>query len=251
MRSDRIARVTDKRRIFVGDVQGCLEPLERLLEKLRFNPEVDRLHLAGDLVNRGPDSLGVLRLVRSLGARAVLGNHDAHLLDVARGRYREKKSSTFEDVLRSKEREEMLAFLEGLPAMIHLGDILLVHAAVRPGWKPLQDFARLLNERLSAAHRHGISAFEDEDLYFALNARYCTKDGRLPKKDWPAPKRPFRNWVDFLDVQETVVFGHHARLGLQQGPGFRGLDTGCVYGGRLTAWIAEEDRIVSVSSRMK
>ncbi|MFH0945597.1 MAG: metallophosphoesterase [Planctomycetota bacterium] len=243
--------MTDQRRIFIGDVQGCLEPLERLLRKLRFDPERDRLHLTGDLVNRGPDSLGVLRLARSLDLVAVLGNHDAHLLDVARGRVPMMKSATFVDVLRAPDREELLALLEGLPAMIHLGDLVLVHAAIRPDWGPLDEVAPLLNERLAAAHRDGHSAFADEDLYFALSARYCTKGGCLPKKDWPAPERPFRNWVEFLKKRETIVFGHHARKGLQQGPGYRGLDTGCVYGGRLTAWIAEEDCFVSVPLRAK
>jgi len=245
-----------KRRIFIGDVQGCREPLERLLSKLGFEPSGDRLFMTGDLVNRGPDSLGVLRLLKRLGARSVLGNHDAHLLDLARGRapdYRPQPQE-LKDVQFIRTQEdgaELIAWVESFPALLHLKDVVLVHAAIRPGWGPLKQAARLLNRRLFEGHAAGRSALDDEDLHFALTARFCDPSGRQAPQDWPPPGPPYVNWVELLEVRETVVFGHFARQGLLQRPGIRGLDSGCVHGGALTAWIAEEDRLESVPCRRK
>ena len=241
--------MNQRRRIFVGDVQGCREPLERLLERLRYDSAQDSLFLTGDLVSRGPDSLGALRLLKQLGARSVLGNHDAHLLDVARGR--EVGSGSCEEVLEAEDGAALIEWIESFPAMLHLKNVLLVHAAIRPGWGPLKTCSRLLNRRLAASHLAGVSAFADEDLRFALTARYCDVDGLQPERDWPPPEAPYMNWADLLEAKEMVVFGHFARQGLLERPGIRGLDTGCVHGGRLTAWIAEEDRLESVSSRKK
>src|SRR5437868_15189567 len=120
----------------IGDVQGCLDPLQRLLERLRFDPAHDALWFTGDLVNRGPASVGVLRFVRALGARAitVLGNHDLHLLAVAAGNEKLKQRDTLEDVLQASDRDELLAWLRTRPLFHHdsmLG-CALVHAGLLP-----------------------------------------------------------------------------------------------------------------------
>ncbi len=229
------------RRIFVGDIQGCREELERLLETLGFDPAADELHPVGDLVNRGPDSLGTLRLLRGIGARGVLGNHDLHLLRTAAGLREERPGDTFADVLASEERDELLAWLTRLPLVRAWDDLLLVHAGLDPRWTvPEQALADC--DPLAA----------EADVEFATRVRYCGPDGARPARDWPEPSAPFSPWFSFWPPRpsegRTVVFGHWARLGLVHRPLLRGLDTGCVWGGRLTAWIAEEDRLVAVDA---
>ncbi len=238
--------MANARRIFIGDVQGCLDPLLRLLERLRFDQSSDRLFFTGDLVSKGPDSAGVVRLVRGLGAAAVLGNHDAHLLGAAAGSARRKRGAPCPDILAAEDRADLLAFLAGLPLLLHEGDIVLVHAGIRPGWGDLRARAPELRARCAAAFAGGRSPFHDEDVRFALSARFCTAEGLQALDDWPPPGPPYRNWVDWYQGRETVVFGHFACQGLRIEPRIRGLDTGCVYGGDLTSWIAEEDRIVAV-----
>jgi bis(5'-nucleosyl)-tetraphosphatase (symmetrical) len=227
-----------KRRIFVGDVQGCRAELERLLEKVRFDEASDELHPVGDFVNRGPDSAGVLRLCASLRAGGVLGNHDVHLLRAATGARPVKKTDTFQDVLGAKDREEMLQWLRARPFVRAWDDAVLVHAGINPAWKdPVATLAHL--DPLAGG----------PDLAFAIAARYCTADGALPSEDWPPPTAPYRPWYEFWPREaRTVVFGHWARAGLVVQPKVRGLDTGCVWGGQLTAWVAEEDRIIQVDA---
>lgn len=229
------------RRIFVGDVQGCRTELERLLEAVRFDPAGDELHPVGDFVNRGPDSSGVLRLCRDLGAGGVLGNHDVHLLRTSAGIRKAKLTDTFQDVLGAPDREELLAWLARRPFVRAFPDALLVHAGISPAWKD------------PVATLSGLDVLgQGADLAFAIAARYCDERGARPAEDWPPPPPPYRPWYEFWPRQEseprTVVFGHWARGGLVVRPQVRGLDTGCVWGGRLTAWIAEEDRIVQVAA---
>ncbi len=235
------------RRIFIGDVQGCREPLERLLERVRFDPTRDRIFFCGDLVNRGPDSVGVLRIARALRAESVLGNHDVHLLEIAAGRV-EYDGHSLSAVLSASDRDELLAWLKARPLAIAFADIFLIHAAVRPvqHWADLTAVPAMLRERFDAAWKANRSPFEDADVKFALSARFTTRDGIQAEDDWPPPGDPFVNWLDLYRDSRTVVFGHFARQGLVVRDRARGLDTGCVYGGFLTAWIAEEDRLVSV-----
>lgn len=228
------------RRVFVGDIQGCREELERLLEAVRFDPAADRLEPVGDLVNRGPDSLGVLRLLRELGAGGVLGNHDLHLLRCAAGVRALTQRDTFQDVLEAPEREELLAWLAARPFARCWDDVWLVHAALHPAWRdPERELAGL--DPLLADARSD----------FATRVRYCAGDGTLPARDWPPPRAPFVPWYEHWLARAkpgapTLVFGHWARQGLVVRPGLRALDSGCVWGRALTAWIAEEDRIVQV-----
>ncbi|HEV8114425.1 MAG TPA: metallophosphoesterase [Planctomycetota bacterium] len=230
-----------KRRIFIGDVQGCREELERLLERVGFDATRDELQPVGDFVNRGPDSVGVLRLCKKLGAGGVLGNHDVHLLRTAQGVRPAKKGDTFQDVLTAHDRDELLTWLAERPLVRGWNDTVLVHAGVHPLWKdPVARLAKI--DPLAG----------EADAAFAISARYCTSDGTRPAHDWPPPAPPCRPWYEFWPrdgaEKRTVVFGHWARAGLVVRPQVRGLDTGCVWGGQLTAWIAEEDRIVQVDA---
>ncbi|MBX3464345.1 MAG: metallophosphoesterase [Planctomycetes bacterium] len=204
--------MSTSRRIFVGDIQGCREPLERLLAAVGFVAGRDRLLPVGDLVNKGPDSAGVLALLIRLGAEPVLGNHDLHWL-------RKQRAAD------GAQRE----WLAALPVVRIFPDLILVHGGLHPHWTE----ASL--QRLDAAA-----------IDYAVNVRYCDADGRRPAADWPPPGPPYRPWDDFYRGAKRVVFGHWARRGLVVRPQCVGLDTGCVYGGKLSAWVAEEDRIVQV-----
>lgn len=249
----------------IGDVQGCYASLQRLLERLRFDPGRDTLWFAGDLINRGPQSLPVLRLVRSLGERAltVLGNHDLTLLAVAAGVRQPKHSDTFQAILKAPDREELLHWLRCQPLLHHdavLG-FTLVHAGLAPQWDLLQ--AQNCAAELEAVLRG--PAYRDfifqmfgseprrwrdelqgvERWRFIVNCftrlRYCHADGALNFSEkgppgsqaaglWPWFQVPGRR-----NAGLNIVFGHWASLGYYRAPGIYALDSGCVWGGRLTA----------------
>jgi bis(5'-nucleosyl)-tetraphosphatase (symmetrical) len=177
-----------------------------------FAPGVDRLLPVGDLVNKGPDSPGVVALLMQLAAEPVLGNHDLYWLRKAKH-------------VEARQRE----WLSAQPLVRVFDDVVMVHAGLHPRW----DDAKL-------------RALTPADVEFATNVRYIDADGNRPPDDWPPPGPPFRPWDDFYRGSRRVVFGHWARRGLVVRPQCVGLDTGCVYGGKLTAWIAEQDRIVQV-----
>jgi bis(5'-nucleosyl)-tetraphosphatase (symmetrical) len=229
------------RRIFIGDIQGCLAPLDRVLRRLVLGSG-DRVYCVGDLVNRGPDSLGVLRRVRGIGAQSVLGNHDMLLLRLAAGSTRREAPAELKPVLRADDAAELLDWLAERP-IIHLdGDVVVVHAGIHPAWTDLAAVAPAVNRALPAH----LAGPPDGRIAFATEVRYCDAEGRRPARDDPPPGPPFQPWDHWYAGAPTVAFGHWARRGLVVGPRVRGLDTGCVYGGQLTAWIAEEDRIVQV-----
>ncbi len=230
------------RRIFFGDIQGCRVELEELLETLRYDPAADELHPVGDLVNRGPDSAGVLRLLRSLGAGGVLGNHDLHCLGVARGTREAGPRDTLADLLRAPDRDELLDWLARRPFVQAWSDLLLVHAGVHPAWID------------PAAVLAGLDPYASHPAAdFVTRVRYCTREGERPDSDWPPPGAPYRPWYEFweerVDEPRTVVFGHWARLGKMDRARAKCLDSGCVWGKSLTAWIPEEARFVSVPAR--
>lgn len=233
-----------ERRIFVGDLQGCREEFEDLLEAVGFDESTDSLHPVGDLINRGPDSLGALRLCRDLGAEPVLGNHDVHALRQWKDPNWRGKRTTLEALLAEPDGEELLGWLAGQPIVRAWPDVICLHAGIHPAWTDPVD---LLRDR---------SPFDpdDEAVEFAVRARYCDPAGAAPPGgDWPEPVAPYRPWDVYwrarTDEHRTVVFGHWARRGLVRETRTRGLDTGCVYGGELTAWIPEGDRIVQVPAR--
>ncbi|MDX2170638.1 MAG: metallophosphoesterase [Deltaproteobacteria bacterium] len=227
------------RRICVGDLQGCLEPLERLLGAVGFS-RGDRLYSVGDLVNRGPDSLGVLRRLHELDARCVLGNHDLSLLRLAAGTAK-KRYPLLEPVLRAPDATRLLEWLAAQPVLRVEKDLAIVHGGLHPHWSDLRAAARTMNAGFDAARPD-----RDERVRFATEVRHCTADGARPEVDDPPPGPPFKPWDHWYRGERTVVFGHWAMRGLVRGKRVRGLDSGCVYGGPLTAWIAEEDRLVQV-----
>ena len=227
-----------KRRIFIGDIQGCREELELLLCRVAFDPSKDLLEPVGDFVNRGPDSLGVLRLMKKLGAGGVLGNHDLHLLAASRGERTLKPSDTLAQILEAPDRDELLSWLRAKPFIRTWPDIILVHAGLSPKWvAPARELAGLDPEIAHPA------------IDIATRLRWCDRKGGTPETDTDPPTEPgFKPWFEQIEgrFKETIVFGHWARLGLVNRPGFRGLDTGCVWGGQLTAWIPEDDTFASV-----
>jgi len=242
------------RRIFIGDVQGCADELEELLERLQVDPQNDRLHFVGDLVRRGPKSLEVLRLVRDLDAICVLGNHEAFLL---RTGFFTRSSGGAEGVaaelvslFEAPDLEELGAFVASMPLLHATEDLCLVHAAMPPAlWPPrsLAEGQALLPAWQDFRFTDGIG----EEQSFLLHTRYCDPQGRTPAKDHPKPGPPFQPWFRFYRGPWTVVYGHWARKGLVLQDRLRGLDTGCVYGRKLSAWIAEDDSIVQVSARRR
>ena len=224
------------RRIFVGDIQGCRDELERLLDVVRFDSARDALEVVGDVVNRGPDSLGTLRLLKSIGAGGVLGNHDLHLLGVRRGDRVATEDDGLGKVLGAPDCDELLAWLAALPFVKEWNDVILIHAGLSPAWKdPVKELS---------VFREGM---KDAAIDIATRVRWCDETGRMAKGD-PPKEAGFRPWYEHLHgrFEKTIVFGHWARAGLIHRPGFRGLDTGCVWGGKLTAWIAEDDVFMSV-----
>ena len=256
-------------RYAIGDVQGCDAELRALLGLLRFSADRDRLWFVGDLVNRGPGSLATLRLVRSLGDNAVvvLGNHDLHLLAVAHGAHRRRRSDTLDEVLAASDRDQLLEWLIAQPLAYAEGNDLMVHAGVVPQWTVALTLA-LASEVSSALRRDPRTLFEHmygnepdrwdarlagmERLRFVINVltrlRLCTADGRVDiaiKGAPPPPPSPLRPW--FAHAQRAtrearIIFGHWSALGLVQLPGVIGLDTGCVWGGALTAQDLDAER---------
>lgn len=222
-------------RIFIGDVQGCIAELEALLAKLDVG-STDDLYFVGDLINRGPASAAVLRLFAELGAVSVLGNHEEHLIEG--GLFAEQKPEPdrfpgCRDLVAAPDRRELGELVRSLPLALELDDVLLVHAACPPSLWQAREFAEPAADERS----------------FVLSARHCDPSGTRPDSEWPPPAAPFAPWHRFYAAPWTVVFGHWARQGLLVESRLRGLDTSCVYGGKLTAWIAEEDRIVQVPAR--
>lgn len=240
----------------VGDVQGCFITLERLLARIDFDASRDRLWLVGDLVNRGPSSLEVLRFVRGLGASAVtvLGNHDLHLIERRRGTREPRRRDTFDDVLDAPDGDVLIDWLVERPLLYREGDAVIVHAGILPTWSLAQ--AEKLAKKASLAFRDG---GVDSKLRTVLDGltrlRTCSKDGEMcldyagPPGDAPKGCRP---WFELTSLPDgvTVYFGHWASLGLYLGTNAIGLDSGCVWGRELTAMRLEDREIFQEPSEI-
>jgi bis(5'-nucleosyl)-tetraphosphatase (symmetrical) len=252
-------------RYAIGDVQGCVEPLQRLLRKMRFSADRDELIFAGDLVNRGPDSLEVLRQVRALdgNARTVLGNHDLHLLAHHFEPSRTfRKGDTLRQVLEAPDREPLMDWLLSRPLLIFDAsrNDLFVHAGLVPQWTVQQaqalaaeteralratprDFLLRMYGNQPDRWRKDLAAADRER--FTINVltrlRYCSADGtiNLKLKDsperTPAPWLPWYAHADRASAKVRVVFGHWSTLGLLRENNLLAMDTGCVWGGTLSA----------------
>jgi len=259
----------------IGDLQACFEPLQRLLGEIGFSPSRDRLWFVGDLVNRGPASLEVLRFVRDLGDRAitVLGNHDLHLLVTAAGCTKPRRADTFDDILAAPDRSDLLEWLRTRPLMHLDGEYAMVHAGLLPQWSVLQalelaaeaeevlasdahvEFYRRMygdvpdrwNDRLSGWDR----------LRVIVNAmtrlRVCTPEGVMEFSHKGEVVDAPRGYLPWFDVPErrstthTIVCGHWSALSLRVEPRLLALDTGCLWGRALTAVRLEDRKLFHVS----
>lgn len=238
-------------RWLVGDVQGCARELEDLLETIRFDPARDELWCVGDLINRGPDSLATLRLWRSIRGRAVLGNHEIYALCAHSGRWPRKKD-TLQALYDAPDADELLGALRALPVLAylpghdHAPDAWVVHAGLSPRWTDLPAFAARLN-----AGPHDDDWLESPEVALATRVRCCNAAGERHRYDRDPEGCPegFAPWDSLYRGDTLVVHGHWAWRGHYRGPRTLGLDSACVYGGRLTAWCQQEDRIVQVPSR--
>lgn len=248
----------------IGDVQGCDAALGHLLKKIDFSPSRDRLVLLGDLVNRGPESLQVLRRLMKLGSSTscLLGNHDLHLLAVAQGVRKPHRSDTVGDILQASDREALLEWLRWRPMALREEGVLMVHAGVLPQWTADQtlvlasevesvlqsaDWGGFMHEMYGNCPDQWQESLQGaERLRVIVNAltrlRYCTDVGRMEFETktggvHDAPEG-FMPWFDVpgrKTVLDVVAFGHWSTLGWLNRPDILSLDTGCVWGGALSA----------------
>ena len=210
------------RRLFIGDMHGCLAEVNDLLEKFAFRPGKDALFSVGDVVGKGPDVPGTLGRLRELKATVVRGNHDQYLLNVAQTPEdnRTPKDMEYLASLRS-EAAVWIAHIATWPAYVELPDIIMVHGGLEPGKLKLAD----MSERI------------------LMKIRTWDGKGDILQKAGDPP------WFQCVTTDKIVVFGHWAERGLIDLPNFKGLDTGCVYGGKLTGWCPEENRFIQVPAR--
>ena len=251
----------------IGDVQGCDSALQRLLDEISFSPSRDNLYLLGDLVNRGPDSVGVLRRLMGYGAavQCVLGNHDLHLLAIAYGVRKPNRKDTLNNILDAPERQAMLDWLRwqrmAILENIAGHEVLMVHAGVLPAWTASKTIA-LASEVESVLRSDAPGDFlhqmyGDEPTFWSdtltgaarlrliVNAltrlRFCAADGRMEfatKEGAGAAPAGYTTWFDAparLTANVTVAFGHWSTLGWLGRSDVLALDTGCVWGGALSA----------------
>ncbi len=247
----------------IGDIQGCYDDLLRLLDTLSFNENSDQLWFAGDLVNRGPKSLETLRFVKSLGHAAitVLGNHDMHLLAASCLPKVADKKSSLSSVLEAPDRDELIHWLRHQPLFHHNAEFCILHAGLPPQWdfKTTQKMANLVEKTLRSADYQMLL----KQMYgnkpnlwssnlkgiakqrFIINCftrmRYCDVNGRLDfVNSGPLGSQP-KTLVPWFDVPKRksadmrIIFGHWSTLGYYEGPNCYAIDTGCLWGGQLTA----------------
>lgn len=256
----------------VGDIHGCWQTLQRLLDRIGWKPLQDELWLVGDLVNRGPQSLEVLRwAARQQGIVATLGNHDLHLLARAAGLAEARREDSLDEVLAAADRDVLLDWLRRQPFVCRRGKLMMVHAGLFPAWDEYEvvDLAnqsserltgrdgRSFLERLNAKPRPSWQAGLEGDERLAAAVTLFTRVRVVRSDGWPRfgytgpPDRApdgYRPWFESSRVVEAgirVVFGHWAQLGLHRSGRALCLDSGCVYGGSLTAWCLEEGQLYS------
>ena len=262
----------------IGDVQGCFEPLQRLLTTIEFNPNKDTLWFAGDLVNRGPQSLHVLRFIKSLGSKAkvILGNHDLHLLAIYYGGHEVRKTDTFSDLLAADDAADLLNWLRFQP-LVHLeGDWCMSHAGIPPQWTAQQALA-LSNEVEAAMQGEQATEFftkmygNDSNLWhsnlkgmerlrtivnYLTRMRFLGPNGELDlvsKEGLGTAEDGFLPWFKIqprYNRDHKLLFGHWAALeGKTNTANIFALDTGCVWGRKLSALRLEDQQWFRVSAK--
>jgi bis(5'-nucleosyl)-tetraphosphatase (symmetrical) len=247
----------------IGDIQGCYQALLALVDAIGFDPEVDELWLAGDLVNRGPDSTSVLRWARDHegSVRAILGNHDLYLLGSAWGAVPRRRRDTLEDLLGAKDSDVLLDWLRHRPLLIRDGDWVMVHAALHPGWSvdDAERAARELELLVQGDTAHALLA----ESYEAAPRRWSVDDPCRARQlaalavftrlrcvstagaltfdytgtlaDLPQDRVPWWRVPHVRAPSVTVITGHWAAVGYHREPGLLATDTGCAWGRHLTA----------------
>ena len=261
----------------IGDVQGCDEALGRLLHTVDFSPSRDTLVLLGDLVNRGPQSLAVLRRMVALegSAHCLLGNHDLHLLAVAHGVRKPHRSDTLDEILQAPDREILLDWLRARPMALQMQGWLMVHAGVLPQWDAAQTLtlAHELERELRGPdwgvflhNMYGNRPDRWDDslrgldrLRVIVNAltrlRFCRADGVMEfetKDSAASAPEGFMPWFEVPDRRSEgirIAFGHWSTLGDVGRADLLALDTGCVWGGCLTAARIDADRVERIKVR--
>lgn len=259
----------------IGDLQGCHAALEKLLERIEFDAKKDRIWLVGDLINRGTGSVAILRWAMGLGDAlvTVLGNHDLHTLAVAEGFVPLHRSDTIQDILQAPDRDELLHWLRQQPLAYREDDYFLVHAGLLPQWTPEQALAlagevesvlRGEDYRDFLEHMYGNEPRRWRDdlrgmkrLRLITNAmsrlRFCTSDGTIdfshkgPLGSQPAELLPWFDVPGRASQGVTVLFGHWSALGLMQQPNLVALDSGCLWGGELSALRLEDRQVFQIS----
>jgi bis(5'-nucleosyl)-tetraphosphatase (symmetrical) len=261
----------------IGDLQGCHAEFCQLLELIGFSTREDRLWLVGDLVNRGPASLAVLREVKALGnaATTVLGNHDFHLLTIAHGHHKPHRGDTLDDVLAAPDRDELIDWLQRRPLVVVEGGLVMVHAGLLPSWTAAtalmlsreveamlagpdaSEFLRVLYGNEPRTWRNHLTGIDR--LRTIVNActrlRFCTSDDTMEfeeKRGGAHAPAGFRAWFEQdarRSARDMVVCGHWSTLDLLLAPNLAMLDSGCVWGGPLTAMRIPDQRIYQVPGR--
>lgn len=244
----------------IGDVQGCAATLQRLVKACGFDPAKDKLRFVGDLVNRGPDNLGVLRFIKGLGksAETVLGNHDLHLIARSMKLRDAKDGDTLDDVLAARDGKELVEWLAHRPLLLAEESRIFVHAGFLPTWTPsaAEKEARRL-EHLLRDPKHRAKLLDKEQYDPALKAlttiRTIHDDGSLCKfagEPEVAPKgcRPWFSHPGRKSRGITLVFGHWSALGYKRGADYLALDSGCVWGQELTAVRLEDGKVFTEKS---
>jgi bis(5'-nucleosyl)-tetraphosphatase (symmetrical) len=261
----------------IGDLQGCHAEFCTMLDLLAFSPREDRLWLVGDLVNRGPQSLAVLREVIALGPAAVtvLGNHDFHLLTIAAGFRKPHRGDTLDEILAAPDRDALVDWLARRPLVVAEADLLMVHAGLLPAWTAAdaltlageveavlgsgrrREFLGVLYGDEPRQWRNDLAG--DLRLRAIVNAftrlRYCTADGTMEFREKRGPAHTpdgYRAWFAHPERKSagtTVICGHWSTLDLMLAPNVLMLDSGCLWGGALTALRLPDRRVFQVPSR--
>lgn len=262
----------------IGDIQGCYQSFRKLLNKIEFNPNSDQLYLAGDLINRGPESLKTMQYIlqHKDSIKCVLGNHDLHFLAVAHHCQPPHHKDSFQDILDSPDRHKIVYWLSQQPLAIHLKSLnsLIAHAGLPFCWSAKQavEYSAEVSQVLqsSARYQYYVSMYGDQpDLWSKelmgvdrlrciTNAftrmRFCQQDGRLELRVKCAPGRQPQHLVPWYKLSNSqyhghIIFGHWAALQGEANQVKRhALDTGCVWGARLTALRLEDFQRISVKS---
>ena len=260
----------------IGDIQGCFYAFQKLIESINFSPEVDTLWLVGDVINRGAYSLEVLRWCykHQDSIQMVLGNHDLHTIAVAHGIRKPNRSDTIQSIIEAPDADTLLTWLRQQPLIVNNENYVMVHAGLLPQWQLIDalSYAKEVECALQSnhyvdflSHMYGNTPNRWQDnldgydrLRLVVNAmtrmRVCSPDGALDfsfkgeLKDVPNGLIPWFDLPNRVSIHQTIIFGHWSALGLQQRDNIVALDTGCLWGGKLTALCLETKVITQVLS---